>query len=80
ATPDPDAAAAAAIAERLRGIIESQPFALKAAGLMLNITASLGIACNTHGAETPEQLLKQADRALYEAKNSGRNRVVAAAA
>ncbi len=47
---------------------------------MLNITASLGIACNTHGAETPEQLMKQADRALYEAKNGGRNRVVAAAA
>ncbi|MGK9053166.1 PleD family two-component system response regulator [Neorhizobium sp. CSC1952] len=78
--PDTDAAAAAAIAERLRGIIESQPFALKAAGLMLNITASLGIACSTYGAETPEQLLKQADRALYEAKNGGRNRVVAAAA
>ncbi|WP_117193942.1 PleD family two-component system response regulator [Rhizobium terrae] len=78
--PDTDAAAAAAIAERLRSIVESHPFALKTAGVMLNITASLGIACNTHGAETPEQLLKQADRALYEAKNSGRNRVVAAAA
>jgi two-component system cell cycle response regulator len=78
--PDTDAMSAAAIAERLRGIIESQPFHLKTAGTMLNITASLGIACNTHGAETPEQLMKQADRALYEAKNGGRNRVVAAAA
>ncbi len=78
--PDTDAVAAAAIAERLRGIVESFPFHLKEAGKMLNITASLGIACNTSGAETPEQLLKQADRALYEAKNSGRNRVVAAAA
>jgi len=78
--PDTDAAAAAAIAERLRGIVESFPFHLKAAGKMLNITASLGLACNTSGAETPEQLMKQADRALYEAKNNGRNRVVAAAA
>ena len=78
--PDTDAVAAAAIAERLRGIVESFPFHLKEAGKMLSITASLGIACNTSGAETPEQLLKQADRALYEAKNSGRNRVVAAAA
>ena len=78
--PDTDAAAAAAIAERLRGIVESFPFHLKTAGKMLNITASLGISCNTSGAETPEQLLKQADRALYEAKNNGRNRVVAAAA
>ncbi|CDZ50845.1 PleD family two-component system response regulator [Neorhizobium galegae] len=78
--PDTDAVSAGAIAERLRSIIESQPFHLKTAGIMLNITASLGLACSTQGAETPEQLLKQADRALYEAKNGGRNRVVAAAA
>lgn len=78
--PDTDSMSAAVIAERLRSIIESQPFHLKTAGIMLNITASLGIACNAHGAETPEQLMKQADRALYEAKNGGRNRVVAAAA
>ncbi|WP_105437407.1 PleD family two-component system response regulator [Neorhizobium sp. T25_13] len=78
--PDTDATSAGAIAERLRSIIESQPFHLKTAGIMLNITASLGLACSTQGAETPEQLLKQADRALYEAKNGGRNRVVAAAA
>nr|WP_250806980.1 PleD family two-component system response regulator [Neorhizobium tomejilense] len=78
--PDTDAMSAGAIAERLRSIIESQPFHLKTAGIMLNITASLGLACSTQGAETPEQLLKQADRALYEAKNGGRNRVVAAAA
>ncbi len=78
--PDTEAAAAAAIAERLRGIVESKPFSLKGAGIPLNITASLGIACNSSGAQTPEQLLKQADLALYEAKNAGRNRVVAAAA
>jgi two-component system cell cycle response regulator len=78
--PDTDAAAAASIAERLRDIIERTPFHLKSSGTAINITASLGIACNSTGAETPEQLLKQADRALYEAKNAGRNRVVAAAA
>ncbi|TDK36951.1 PleD family two-component system response regulator [Rhizobium deserti] len=78
--PDTDAAAAASIAERLRDIIERSPFHLKSTGTAINITASLGIACNSTGAETPDQLLKQADRALYEAKNAGRNRVVAAAA
>ncbi|TWF56615.1 PleD family two-component system response regulator [Neorhizobium alkalisoli] len=78
--PDTDAEQAAAIAERLRDIIERTPFLIKSTGAKLSITASLGIACNLAGAETPEQLLKQADRALYEAKNSGRNKVVAAAA
>jgi two-component system cell cycle response regulator len=78
--PDTDADAAASIAERLRDIIERTPFHLKGTGTAISITASLGIACNSMGAETPEQLLKQADRALYEAKNAGRNRVVAAAA
>jgi len=78
--PDTDAAVAAVIAERLRSLIENEPFVLRRAGVTLRITASLGIACNEQGAETPEQLLKQADKALYEAKNGGRNRVVAAAA
>ncbi len=78
--PDTDAAVAAVIAERLRSLIENEPFVLRRSGVTLNITASLGIACNEQGAETPEQLLKQADKALYEAKNGGRNRVVAAAA
>jgi two-component system, cell cycle response regulator len=78
--PDTDATSAAAIAERLRASIENEPFVLERSGLRLSITASLGIATNTQGIETPEQLLKQADRALYAAKTGGRNRVVAAAA
>ncbi|MGN7291530.1 PleD family two-component system response regulator [Rhizobium sp. SAFR-030] len=78
--PDTDADAAAAIAERLRGMIESISFELNAGTVNLKVTASLGLATNVTGIETPEQLLKQADRALYEAKGSGRNRVVAAAA
>lgn len=78
--PDTDARAASAVAERLRNIIEKTPFTVRGTGISLNITASLGIATNSAGAETPEQLLKQADRALYEAKNGGRNRVVASAA
>ncbi len=78
--PDTDAAQAAIIAERLRNMVETQPFRIRSTGLDLRITASLGIAGNEPGVETPEQLLKQADRALYEAKNGGRNRVVAFAA
>ncbi len=78
--PDTDAVAAGVIAERLRGLIEGQPFIVRSAGVSISITASLGIASNEAGAQTPEELMKQADKALYEAKNGGRNRVVAAAA
>ncbi|MDQ0421623.1 two-component system cell cycle response regulator [Peteryoungia aggregata LMG 23059] len=78
--PDTPAEVAATVAERLRGMIEARPFQLRSGETPLMLTASMGIATLVPGVDTPEQLLKQADRALYEAKNSGRNRVVAAAA
>ncbi len=78
--PDTSTETAAAVAERLRHIVESQPFHLKQSGAALTITASLGIASTIHGAASAEELIRQADRALYEAKHGGRNRVVAAAA
>ena len=78
--PDTPADVAVVIAERLRAIIEGKPFALKGADVALNVTASMGNATVGPGIETPEQFLKHADRALYEAKKAGRNRVVAAAA
>jgi len=78
--PDTDATASAAVAERLRAIIEKTPFVLKNAGTAIELTASFGLSCSTGDADTPEQLLKQADQALYKAKADGRNRVVANAA
>lgn len=77
--PDTPVELAAAVAERLRSIVEDRPFVLRS-GRELHITASLGIASNSPSVETPEQLMRQADMALYEAKNAGRNRVVASAA
>ncbi|MBY5589579.1 PleD family two-component system response regulator [Rhizobium leguminosarum] len=78
--PDTSPEIAAAVAERLRAAIENAPFMLKHSGEALNITASFGIASRIASVLTPDQLMKQADLALYEAKNTGRNRVVAAAA
>ncbi|ARM11891.1 MULTISPECIES: PleD family two-component system response regulator [Rhizobium] len=80
AMPDTSPEVAAAVAERLRAAVESAPFMLKHAGQALNVTASFGIASRMGTVLTPDQLMKQADLALYEAKNTGRNRVVAAAA
>ncbi|WP_413160191.1 PAS domain S-box protein [Capilliphycus salinus ALCB114379] len=42
------------------------------------ITASLGVACFPDQGSTPEEVIKKADDALYQAKNQGRNRVVCA--
>lgn len=78
--PDTSPEVAAAVAERLRASIEDNSFTLKSAGEELKVTASFGIASRQSSVLTPDQLMKQADLALYEAKNTGRNRVVAAAA
>jgi diguanylate cyclase (GGDEF)-like protein/PAS domain S-box-containing protein len=73
--PETTAESARVLAERLRTDIESLPF--DAEGRPFRVTASVGIAGYAPGEEL-EELLGRADRALYEAKESGRNRVVLA--
>lgn len=70
---------ASKVAERLREMVEQTPFQLTS-GLKITVTASIGIAETSVDCATPEQLLREADKALYKAKQEGRNRVVAAAA
>ncbi len=65
-----------AMAERLRRVIADEPFALD--GRMRSITASFGGAFSPGGDMSVEALIARADRALYEAKERGRNRVVVA--
>jgi diguanylate cyclase (GGDEF)-like protein len=65
-------ATAAAVGERLRARVAAEEFG---AG---RVTVSVGAAeYPTHG-ETPEELIASADAAMYQAKNEGRDRVVAA--
>jgi diguanylate cyclase (GGDEF)-like protein len=44
----------------------------------VRITVSIGVACFPEHATAPEELLRAADEALYEAKLQGRDRVVTA--
>ncbi|SIP97947.1 response regulator receiver modulated diguanylate cyclase [Rhizobium sp. RU20A] len=78
--PDTLHETAESVAERLRILVESIPFPIPGGDGPISITASLGIATLIPGQDTAETLIRRADRALYQAKNSGRNRVVAAAA
>jgi two-component system chemotaxis response regulator CheY len=67
--PSTGPADASAMAERLRSRIEAHEWPLRA------VTASLGVATTTPDTPDPGALIEAADRALYEAKRSGRNRV-----
>ena len=66
--------------ERLRKSIETTPFEISRAPGVLNLTISIGIAGSEGESDTAQALLHRADQALYRAKRSGRNRVVADAA
>ena len=46
----------------------------------LHVTVSIGVAWMNSTYETPDDLIRRADAALYEAKAAGRNRVVCSAA
>jgi two-component system cell cycle response regulator len=72
--PDTDLSSAQGAAERLRRTIEAEPFLIH--GQAIPVTSSLGLS--TLDGEGPRVLMKRADVALYEAKRTGRNRVVSA--
>jgi two-component system cell cycle response regulator len=68
------------IAERIRINVEVAPFRILGGQESLPVTVSIGVAATRGNDETPESLLKRADDGVYEAKSSGRNRVIARAA
>ena len=71
--PETDMATAMAVAERLRKAIASTP--LDAGGAKIELTASIGVAEYSQSTRSFDGLLSNADFAMYDAKNSGRNRV-----
>jgi diguanylate cyclase len=73
---DMDATRARTVAEKLRKSVERESFLLYD-GKELKATISVGVAC-FDGHPDYQRVLRKADNALYQAKNSGRNRVVVA--
>ncbi|MGN7614008.1 GGDEF domain-containing protein, partial [Magnetococcales bacterium HHB-1] len=63
------------VAERLRQAVEEMDIIDMHGTYLPHITISLGIASNQPQIKTSDQLLIQADQALYHAKAQGRNRV-----
>lgn len=69
--PETDAAGGARTAERLRHAIRTTPFHVE--GLDLAVTASIGVAVFPQHGVAASPLLRAADEALYDAKESGRD-------
>jgi diguanylate cyclase (GGDEF)-like protein len=54
--------------------VEARDF--EAGGLTVKVTVSVGVASYpSEAVDGPNALVREADRALYEAKDAGRNRV-----
>ncbi|MEQ8391939.1 MAG: diguanylate cyclase [Thalassospira sp.] len=71
--PNADMKQCARVLERLRRVIEASPVSLTD-GTILPVTASIGAAPMTK-TRSVEQIIEKADKALYAAKEGGRNRV-----
>ena len=64
------------IGERIRRAIAETT--VEDGSLRIGVTVSVGGATYREGTDSPDSLVATADRALYEAKESGRDRLVVA--
>ncbi|WP_448872058.1 sensor domain-containing diguanylate cyclase [Desulfobulbus propionicus] len=74
--PETDQEEAVTVAEKIRKTVEGRPF--DDGNSTYHVTVSIGVACTQPAQKTFQKndFINEADEALYEAKNSGRNRVV----
>ncbi len=79
-SPQVDGAGAGDLAERLRERVERAQFEKEDVMPLGRLTVSIGYALYPQDAEDKTGLIECADRALYRAKETGRNRVVGWAA
>ncbi len=74
--PETDATAGAQAAERIRGRVAEEEFGSDDKPVV--VTVSVGVASYPKDGDDSESIIREADGALYEAKERGRNRVVLA--
>lgn len=72
--PETSIAKAMEVAERLRAGVEN--ISVESPSGKVRITVSVGVATATSQTDSIAALINEADRALYEAKRAGRNRVM----
>lgn len=77
--PVTDAGGAKVIAERLRVAVEKTDTVRVDDGAVVAFTVSIGVVALGTDEKTFDAMLQRADKALYQAKQNGRNRVVMAA-
>jgi diguanylate cyclase (GGDEF)-like protein len=73
--PETDVKSASFIAERLCKEVRQTDFPSELGELMGRVTLSIGVSSFGGGRQTPHAMIETADRALYQAKMLGRNRV-----
>jgi diguanylate cyclase (GGDEF)-like protein len=73
--PETDAEGAFVVAEKVREAVASHSFADGDGNRGVHVTVSIGLATFPSSAADREELLRQADDALYQAKHLGRDRV-----
>jgi len=75
--PDTDESGARAVAEQIQSLIVDLALPHRSSSVAPIVTLSLGVATRRPAfGETPDFLIKAADRAMYKAKELGRNRTV----
>src|SRR3989338_8964768 len=73
--PDAEAPDAMSVAEKMRTEVEKNPLTLSGMLRPLHVSVSLGVASFPADAINAPDLVATADRGLYQAKRSGKNRV-----
>ncbi|MDR3350010.1 MAG: GGDEF domain-containing protein [Acidaminococcales bacterium] len=71
--PDTSVEIATKIAERILQVVKNTPLAIPNTDTIITLTLSIGVSCKRPDDSSVQDVLKRSDKALYEAKNNGRD-------